>query len=393
MQAKQVPSISVIIPAYNQSRYLAAAVQSVLDQTNQDFEMIIVDDGSTDQTRQVAASFDDPRLRYIYKENAGLSAARNTGIRNSNGNYLTFLDSDDLFTLRKLELLAERLNGDPELGFVAGKAILIDQNGNPLGKIFDQPPPDDLSDLLYWNPFHVCSVMVRREWQEIAGMFDESLRAYEDWDMWLRLARLGCRMGWVAEPISYYRFHTDQMTRDRERMTTATFAVLSKTFANSSLPPNWQAKKDLAYSSAYLRKAIQAYRAGEFPEACDALARAVELDPRLAANQGKLLSDRLSAVADLPKVTNKLDFLEMIYHHLPLELSGLAQERNTHLAKAAVELGFTAFQQGELSEARAFLWKAIRYRPAWLANSGVRSILFKSFVQTERKPTQPVSPR
>lgn len=388
--SKSVPTISVVIPAYNQSRYLAAAVQSVLDQTEQDFEIIIVDDGSTDQTRQVAASFDDPRLRYIYQENAGLSAARNTGIRNSSGNYLTFLDSDDLFTPRKLELLAGRLDDEPELGFAAGKAILIDQNGNPLGKTFDQPPPDDLSDLLDWNPFHVSSVMIRREWQEQAGLFDESLRAYEDWDMWLRLARLGCRMDWVAEPVSYYRFHTGQMTRDRERMTTATFAVLSKTFADPSLPQNWQAKKDLAYSSAYLRKAIQAYRAEEFPEASAALARAVELDPRLAANQGQRLSDRLSAMADSPKVTDKLEFLEMIYHHLPPELSGLAQERNTHLAKAAVELGFAAFQQGELSEARTYLWKAIRCRPAWLANSGVRSILFKSFVRMESKPTQPV---
>ena len=288
--------------------------------------------------------------------------------------------------------MAERLDGDPELGFAAGEAILIDQTGNLLGKTFDQPPPADPTDLLYWNPFHVCSVMVRRSWQEKAGMFDESLRAYEDWDMWLRLARLGCRMGWVAEPVSYYRFHTDQMTRDRERMTTASFAVLSKTFADPALPPNWQAKKDLAYSSAYLRSAIQAYRAAEFSDAGAALAKAVELDPRLAANQGKQLSDRLSAVADLPKVTDKLEFLEMIYYHLPPELSGLAQERNSHLSKAAIELGFAAYEQGELNEARTFLWKAIRYQPAWLTNAGVLSILLKSFVQTERKPTKPVMP-
>jgi len=375
--------ISVIIPAYNQGRYLAAAVQSVLDQTLQDFEIIVVDDGSTDQTRQVAAGIDDPRLRYIYQENSGLSAARNTGIRNSTGNTLTFLDSDDLFDPRKLELLADKLDSDPELGFAAGMAVLIDQNGNPLGKTFDQPPPADLTDLLYWNPFHVCSVMIRRNWQEQAGLFDESLRAYEDWDMWLRLARLGCRMGWVAEPVSYYRFHTDQMTRDRERMTTASFAVLSKTFADPALPPNWQAKKDLAYSSAYLRAAIQAYRAAEFTEAGAALAKAVELDPHLAAGQGKLLSERLSAVADLPKVPDKLGFLETIYLHLPPELSGLAQTRNAHLAKAAIELGFAAYQRGELSEARAFLWKAVRYQPGWMTNTGVISILFKSFVQME----------
>ena len=370
--------VSVIIPTYNQSHYLAEAIQSILDQTFKDFEIVVVDDGSTDDTRVVALSFDHPQVRYQYRENGGLSAARNTGILCSQGEFLSFLDSDDLFAANNLELLAGKLKSDPRLGLVAGQTIVIDENGRFLNEKFASPPPDDLSRLLNWNPIQVCSVMVRRSWQERAGLFDESLRAYEDWDMWLRLARLGCRMGWVDEPVSLYRFHTAQMTRDRERMTTATFAVLFKTFADPDLPAGWREKKDLAYSNAYLRAAIQAYRTEEYPEAISALEQAIQLDPALAANRGELLARRLSALADSPKARDKLDFLERIYVNLPADLADLQRERRKHLAQAAVELGFAAHEKGDLARARAFLWKAVRFHPAWLLNRGVLSVLLRS---------------
>lgn len=160
----------------------------------------MVDDGSTDSTAQVACSFSDARVRYIHQENRGLSAARNTGILRSSGEYLTFLDSDDQFVADKLETLLNAMQRDPGLGFVAGQAVLIDENSLPLGKVFDTPLPENPVHLLLWNPLHVCSVMMRRDWQQKVGLFDESLHAYEDWDMWLRLARAGCRMGWVAHP-------------------------------------------------------------------------------------------------------------------------------------------------------------------------------------------------
>lgn len=370
--------VSVIIPAYNQSRYLGDAIQSVLNQTCSDFEIIVVDDGSTDDTGRVAHQFDPAIVHYFYQENAGLSAARNTGIRNASGEFITYLDSDDLFAPRKLELLVGEFERNPQMGFVAGQAILIDENGSPLDRIFDTPVPPEPSDLLYWNPFHVCSVMVRREWQQKAGYFDESLRAYEDWDMWLRLARLGCPMGWVPEPVSMYRFHTAQMTRDRQRMTTATFAVLEKTFQDPDLPAAWKQKKDRAYSNAYLRSAIQAYRTGDYQDAQADLAQAVALDPQLAAEEGAVLARRFSAVADLPKVQDKLDFLESIYNHLPPILEPMSRKRRAYLAQTAVDIGFASYEKGEFARARLSLFRALRYQPLWLTNRGVLSILLKT---------------
>ena len=251
--------VSVVIPAFNQSRFLEEAVRSVFDQTLDDFEIIVVDDGSTDDTAQRAAAIRDPRFRYVYQENQGLSAARNTGIRASQSRYLSFLDSDDLFEPNKLELLVGALEDQPAAGLAAGQAVPIDSSGNPVGRMFDTPPSDDPAELLLGNPLHVGSVLLRKEWQERVGFFDETLRSYEDWDMWLRLACAGCRFVWIPEPVSRYRFHREQMTRIGTQMTTATFAALDKFFARPEIPPSCMSVRDIAYSRAHLRAAAQAW--------------------------------------------------------------------------------------------------------------------------------------
>ena len=235
-----MPKIAVIIPAYNQSQYLGQAIQSVLEQTFKDWEAIVVDDGSSDETRSVALSYPDARLHYVYQENRGLSAARNTGIRNTTAPYLSFLDSDDTVPTGKLAILLENLEAKPAVGLVAGQAIPIDEHGKQVGKIMDTPIPQDSEQLLLGNPLHVGSVLLRRSWQEKAGFFDESLRSYEDWDMWLRLGCLGCGMDYVNQPVSLYRFHTAQMTRIGGQMTTATFAVLDKLYSQPDLHPAWK---------------------------------------------------------------------------------------------------------------------------------------------------------
>lgn len=378
-------TISVIIPAYNQGHYLGEAIQSVIDQTYPDFELVVIDDGSTDNTAQVACSFSDARVRYIHQENRGLSAARNTGILRSSGEYLTFLDSDDQFVADKLETLLNAMQRDPGLGFVAGQAVLIDENSLPLGKVFDTPLPENPVHLLLWNPLHVCSVMMRRDWQQKVGLFDESLHAYEDWDMWLRLARAGCRMGWVAHPVSFYRFHTRQMTRDKDRMTTATFAVLKKVYSDPDLPQEWLALKDRAYSSAYLRASIQAFRMNDTQEGTDALAEAVRLDPTLMEKNGDVMANRLLGLSDSPKVMDRLPFLESIYAHLPESMILLRNQRKRRLSQAAVELGFRSYQAEDYTRARHFMWRAVQYRPQWLANRGVVAVLLKSSLIPRRR--------
>ncbi len=371
-------TVSVIIPAYNQGHFLAEAVNSVLCQTYPHVEVIVVDDGSTDDTAVVAHSFTDPRVRYVYKQNGGLSSARNEGLRHAQGQTISYLDSDDCFLPEKLSILMGEMEAHPDVGLVAGQAIPVDEHGRHVGKKFDTPLPTDPPQLLLGNPLHVGSVLVRRDWQERAGFFDESLRSYEDWDMWLRLARLGCPMSYVSQPVSLYRFHTAQMTRDGRQMTTATFAVLDKLFADPTLPPDWQAMKDRAYSQANLRKTAQAYRNRDYDTGQESLRQAIALDPSLMADEGAALARHFAAWVELPKTSDKFAFLEDIYHNLPPELTPLQARRKQELGRAAMQVAFEAYEKKEMAETRTAVRRALRYQPGWLANRGALSILLRS---------------
>lgn len=370
--------VSVVVPAYNQAHYLGRAIQSALEQTHRDLEVIVVDDGSTDDTAAVTQGFADPRLRYVYQANRGLSAARNSGLRHASGDFVSFLDSDDQFLPRKLELLLAELDRHPEAGLAAGLAIPVDPDGQPIGQVFDKGLPAEGAQWLLGNPLHVGSVLLRRAWQEQVGYFDESLRSYEDWDLWLRLARAGCPMRWVAQPVSLYRFHPAQMTRDGRQMTTATFAVLDKVFADPQLPESWQRLRERAYSNAHLRAAAQGYQVGDIERAKASLRQAVQLNPALAADGGAALAAHFAAWTDLPKTSQPLDFLQRIYANLPDELAGLGRRRRTYLGQAAMQHAFAAHGRGDGRAAQAAAWQAVRWQPRWLANRGALALLLRS---------------
>ena len=387
-----VGTVSVIIPAYNQGHYLGEAVQSVLNQSYQDFELIIIDDGSTDNTRQVAKSFSDARIRYTYQENSGLSAARNTGIRHATGSFVTFLDSDDLFLAEKLNLLVAALENKPSdlasatsIGFVAGQAILIDANSRRLDKMVGTKLPDDNLQLLLGNPLHVGSVLVRRSWLDKVGPFDESLRACEDWDMWLRLAKAGCRMGWVARPVSLYRIHGQQMTRQAKRMRKAMLTVLDKTFNYPDLPESWLAMRDRAYAAAYVKAAARAYYTTALASAKRDLAEAVRLDPSLLDHEARKLTNQLAGWANAPMVDDPLAYLERMYENLPDTLSRLRQRRRHHLGQIAMQMVFESYNKGDLAKTRSVILRALRYQPSWLINRGVLSIFVRSYFHSLAK--------
>lgn len=374
-----MPTVSVIIPAYNQAQYLSESIQSVLDQTFQDFEIIVVNDGSVDHTHQVVESFIDPRIHYIYQENRGLAAARNTGIRNSGGPYLTFLDADDLFLPEKLSLLVAELEVRSDLGLVAGQAIAIDELGRQIGKTFNTPLPEDPTLLLLNNPLHVGSVLLSQLWLERVGYFDEVLRAYEDWDLWLRLARSGCSMEYIPQPVSCYRFHRSQMTREPDRMRVASFAMLDKLFGDPNLPEHWRELRDQAYGNAYLRAAAQAYRTGFFESARSDLSEALELNPKLFLNGPDTITSQFFAWAADLRTGDPIQFLENVYQNLPDNLVSVRQQRRNVLAGVAVRYAFESYHGQEFTKVRCYLRRAIRYNPWWLKNRSVWSIYVRSW--------------
>lgn len=385
-----MPKVSVVVPAYNQAGYLAKAIQSVLDQTYADFEILIIDDGSTDQTREVTEAFLDERIRYIYQENRGLSAARNTGIVHSTGTFISYLDADDQFMPEKFALLVSLLEKNPHFGFAAGQAIPVDEDNRPVGEIFDVPLPSDSCNWLLGNPLHVGSVLIQKAWQVKVGFFDENLRSYEDWDMWLRLARAGCQMIWLPKPVSLYRFHQQQMTRIGRQMTEATFAVLDKHFADPTLVESWNALHDQAYSNAHLRAAMQAYHTGEYTTAQSHMLDACRLNYNLVAGDADELARRLAAFACSPKNPDPIQFLENIYNHLPVELDVLRRRRDKDIGQVAIEAGFRYYHSGEHGSARTIIMRAIRYQPGLLKNIGIWSVLSRTFLHAPGDPRKAI---
>lgn len=371
-------TVTVIIPAYNQGHYLGETIQSVLNQTYQDFELIIIDDGSTDNTREVANSFSDPRIRYIYQENGGLSAARNTGIRESSAPLVTFLDSDDLFLPHNLAVLQAYLEEHAEVGLVSGGTQIID----PAGRVLDQKimPPANLKlpELLMGNPFSVGGLLLRRVWLERVGVFDESLRACEDWDLWLRLAIAGCQFAWVEQAMMAYRFHPAQMTREADRMRTAMLRVLDKFFSRSGLPAHLLAYQNQARASVLVKAAARGYRSGEFKAAQRDLAEAVRLAPTLADERYKRLVGLLTGWANNPQSSDSEAFLRNIYTHLPPALPGLRREWRR--AMAAMMLA-PLFQGRDTWPTHKFtLLKIVWYDPALLLNRGVLRMLIEAWL-------------
>jgi hypothetical protein len=372
-------SVSIITPAYNQSSYLREAVQSAIEQTYHDIEIIVVDDGSTDQTRQVAESFSDSRVRYFYQTNQGLSAARNTGIRLAQGDFITFLDSDDLFLPDKIECLVAEMVANPLLGFAAGQAYLIDPDGNQLGLMDTATVPDDPTKFLFGNPLHVGSVLIRRHWVEKAGLFDASLRACEDWDLWLRLIIAGCKMKGVAKPVSLYRLHPAQMTRDPGRMRTAMMATLDKTFQREDLPAGWREEKSKAYSAAFIKAAARYYHSEKYQEARSDLSRAVQLDPSLLDKRGQMLANLLAGWATAPFMKDPVTKLDQVFRNLPDELNELRQDAPIHLSSLALDMAYRHYRSKELVEARHDIIRAVRYQPSLIMNRGLISILLQSY--------------
>lgn len=211
--------VSVIIPAYNQADFLGLTLQSVLSQTYKDFECIIIDDGSTDNTRGVLDDYHDKRIRYLYQDNKGLASARNTGIKNASGKYLHFLDSDDLIYPYFLERMVEIIDSDNKVDILLCAWELIDEEGKVIsGKIGPPEIGNLIEDLILQNLFPVHAAITRRELFENLGSFDEKLSALEDWDLWLRAAIKGFNFRTLDIVGVKYRRHKDAMTLDIKRM-------------------------------------------------------------------------------------------------------------------------------------------------------------------------------
>lgn len=214
----QAPLVSVVITAYNYAAYLPKAIDSVLGQTYRNIEVIIVNDGSTDNTEDAVAPYlNDGRVTYITQKNSGQASSKNRGIRASRGGFVAFLDADDFWRSDKLERQMPLFSKDPQTGVVYSDLNFIGPGGEPLD--IERPQRfrgDILQELFLDNFIGFSTTVVRKECFERAGVFDEGLSMAIDWHLWLRVA-CHYRFDYVDEPLLYYRWGHANMSKNIEK--------------------------------------------------------------------------------------------------------------------------------------------------------------------------------
>lgn len=272
--------ISVIIPNYNYGRFLRQAIQSVLDQSMPPHEIIVVDDGSTDDSKEILISFGDSII-LVSQTNKGVAAARNRGAEIATGEFLAFLDADDYWQKEKLEKQLRRFLSDPEIGFVHCGSSYVDVNGS---RSHDYVTGDEgwvAEALLKFEPAVIANTLViKREAFLKVGGFDtnRNLHPSEDWDLCYRLSRV-CKLGFVREPLLYYRQHGTGGHANIERMEQAMLIAFEKAFCDPT--KEIQRLRGKAYGNLYLTLAGSYYHAGNVRKSIASGLRGLAYNPRI----------------------------------------------------------------------------------------------------------------
>jgi hypothetical protein len=381
-ELKPDPLISVITAVYDGEAFVASTIESVLSQTYPSWELIVVDDGSTDSTPAVVGQFSDPRIRCIRQENRGLSAARNAGIRAAQGKYLSFLDADDEWYPSFLEHCVTALenNRDPRIVGAYTSHVYIDEDGT----LLPQPgsgivPPEELpSRLVAENFFPPCVVMIQAEAVREVGLFDEALRSTEDKDMWFRVTRRYTLLG-IPEPLARYRVYPGSMSTNAARMHENRMAVLRKGFGpDEGDPAQWSQDKRLAFSRGYRRSACERMEQGDVDTGWNFLFRGVEISPDMLSEVQtyyELVCLRQprgyrGQEGNLDLVDIGEEILTVVQAHLDRSGAPLIRLRRIARATACLAIAQLAEHGGDWGLARRYMWQAFVASPRSLASTG-----------------------
>lgn len=216
---KQLPKVSIIIPCYNQGAYLDATIESVVTQDYSNWECILVNDGSTDNTSAIIAEWEikDERIKSYYKENGGLSSARNYGLKNVTGDFIQFLDSDDVLHPNKLKISLEQAEGLKDNVIVISNYVHFETSINEITPAYYNLKKEYFNlecvlfqwDTIFTIPIH-CGLFSVSLFKDFS--FPESLKAKEDWFMWIHLFSKHPKVGFINKSLAYYRVHNESMT-------------------------------------------------------------------------------------------------------------------------------------------------------------------------------------
>lgn len=336
------PLVSVVIPAYNQAEFLPATIRSVLDQTYQNFEIIVVNDASPDHTDEVMKQFTDPRIKYIvHEKNQRLSAARNTGMRASQGEIIALLDADDLFHPEKLEEHVKFLEGHPEVAVTYNSRFEMNHSADSVRELWRPPMSVSLVDLMLGFPFSPSDTVVRREWAFKVGLFNPEIGTAEDTDFPCRLALAGCQFAGIDRALNYRRYHSGRGRKNLEGRLHDVERALEAILADPRCTADAKAMGNKAIKHHMMVIVSLALMQKETEIAQKYLRKLVEIDPAVVeGNPCELVEFLLSELITDDSVDHEA-VLRNMFARVPQDFEYL-------------------FAQYDWAVRRGFLWKAIR---------------------------------
>lgn len=386
-----LPLVSVVIPTYNQARFLAAAIQSVLAQTYRNYEIIVVDDGSTDDTTFIVTHY-GTSVQYVHQDNQGLAGARNTGICLAKGQFVALLDSDDLWLPPFLEVMMSCIAQNPNATVYYSGWRYINSEGQVLPQSPHSlviPQLDMYETLLRANFIIPSTVVMNRSRIVEMGLFDRSFRRLQDWEFWLRLLRSGHDFVGTDACLVHYRLHDSALSVDLSGGHRAARAIAEKHFGkDDGLPETWSLEKRRAYGGVY-RYHLLTYiqRQDNWQEAAKSLQRALHIDPSLAMDLALFYDLALGSQPmglrgtfeqlELEKNAEQID--KMLWNIFGSSgTPDIHQSRRTIYGTAYYALGLVAYNTRQTNLCRKYLLKAIFNRPTLCFDSRVMGDLVKS---------------
>lgn len=372
---KHQPLVSVIIPAYNNAEYLGDAIESVLQQTYRNFELIIINDASPDNVSSVVKSYNDPRIKYIVHEhNKGLSAARNTGIRAATGDLIALLDGDDFFHPEKLRLHVEFLEKHVDIGTTYNARFELTPSKKTIRGIWRPPLVVGLKELVFGFPFGPSDMVLRREWALKVGMFDEYyVYVGEDLDFNCRLALSGCRFASVDRALNYRRYYSNRIINNIPYFVDCTFRAMKATFGDPRCPKEVLALQDEAFASHYILWSAIAFTQNDSEIGKEYCRAAIRLNPSLLDGRPPKIAEILVNYGIFDDGKDHEELLRSLFRHLPDELQPLTK----HGEDWAVARGFL------LKGIRAIMWDQLEEGREYFAQATARGAKMNNSLATE----------
>ena len=394
------PAISVVIPTYNQADYLATALNSVLAQTYRGYEIVIVDDGSTDETAHIVRNFVMARPRqisYVRQPNCGLAAARNAGIRAAKGHWVALLDSDDIWLPDFLETMLRLLHEHPQTDVFYCGVQFMDAHGIDLPQVSNQTVPSHhmYAALLRANFLIPSTIFLRKMAVVGAGYFDPAFRRLQDWELWWRMLQLGYGFVGTEEILVRYRVHDNSLSADAAGGQRAMLDMVEKHFGKEEeRTPDWPWDKTRAYGGAFRYHALNALqRQRDWVSCASYLRKALQFDPALALDISLFYELALGpqplgyrgSIHFLDMEENAAEIEQLLYRLFrdPCPAAVKLLHAQVH-STAYSALGMAAYHTEQYALSRRYLPDAIRIQPELVRNRKLTGMWLKSLLGPAR---------